>query len=282
MKDTGFLNLSALVQALKPFSEQLLKTTEEKFTFAIILGSGLADAASEFEIIQKIPYADIPGFPTTGVKGHRGQLSLIKDANKSGLLFEGRFHYYEGLTMQQVTAPVLLAYLCGVRYLLLTNASGGLNPSFEIGDIMLVEDQINLMGDSPLRGPNDDSLGPRFPDMTEAFSKSLIKKLIRIAKEENLPLHRGVYVGVHGPSFETPAEYRFLRIIGADAVGMSTVPEVIMARYLNLEVSCLCVITDLGVEGRTVQVSHDDVLKESSKKAKLIARLYKRLLHEIF
>lgn len=281
MKDKDFLNLSALVSEIKPFSDQLLKTTEEKFSFAIVLGSGLANAATEFEIIEKIPYADIPGFPSSGVKGHRGRLSLIKEGNRAGLLFEGRFHYYEGLSMPQVTTPVLLAYLCGVRYLLLTNASGGLNPSFEIGDIMLVEDHINLMGDSPLRGPNNDSLGPRFPDMTEAFSKRLIKELMRIAREEELPLHRGVYVGVHGPSFETPAEYRFLRIIGADAVGMSTVPEVIMARYLNLEVCCLCVITDLGVEGRTVRVSHEDVLEEGRKKAKLIAKLYKRLLREI-
>lgn len=252
-----------------------------EFEFAIILGSGFASVVEYFEKVHSVPYSEIPGFSKSRVKGHSGRFSVCRYGQHTGLIFEGRLHYYEGLPMRKVVAPVMLAYLLGVKKLLITNASGGVNPSFRVGDIMLVEDHINLMGDCPLRGENNDNLGPRFTDMSAAYSKKLNQLLRSIAKEKGIHLHSGVYAGVHGPAFETPAEYRYIRIIGADAVGMSTVPEVIMARYLGMEVCCLSVITDLGIEGQVEEVSHDMVLEAARKSSDKVAALYGELIEKM-
>lgn len=268
--------------ALKAYAEKFSEThLSEKPSFAIILGSGLASAAQDFNIISSVSYGEIPEFHTTSVKGHRGRLSVVNHQGITGLVFEGRLHYYEGLSMKEVVAPVMLSYLLGVSRLFITNAAGGVNPAFEVGDIMMITDHINLMGDCPLRGPNDDVLGPRFPDMSEAYSRRLRDFLLSVASEKNIKLHQGIYAGVRGPAFETPAEYRYLRIIGADAVGMSTVPEVIMARYLNLEVCGLSVITDLGVEGKIEKVSHEMVLEAARRAASKISELLKGLIEKI-
>lgn len=266
---------------LKEFALKFAQThLPEKPAFAVILGSGLAPAAKEFEILHSVPYAQIPGFRATSVKGHSGRLSIVKAGEVTGLLFEGRFHFYEGLSMKEVAAPVMLAYLLGAENLIVTNAAGGVNPAFNVGDIMLLKDHINLMGDCPLRGPNEDTLGPRFLDMSEPYSARMNEILLSVADEQGIPLHQGVYAGVRGPAFETPAEYRYIRIIGADAVGMSTVPEVIMARYLKLPVCALSVITDLGVEGKIEKVSHDMVLEAAHKATSRIARIIKGLIEK--
>jgi purine-nucleoside phosphorylase len=268
--------------ALKEFAEKFAQTHRfQKPSYAIILGSGLASAARDFDIIASVPYREIPEFHSTSVKGHPGRLSVVTHHGSTGLLFEGRLHFYEGLSMKEVVAPVLLAYLLGAPNLFITNAAGGVNPAFKVGDIMMITDHINLMGDCPLRGPNDDTLGPRFPDMSEAYSQYFRESLLAISKEKNVTLFQGIYAGVRGPAFETPAEYRYLRLIGADAVGMSTVPEVIMARYLNIEVCGLSVITDLGVEGKIEKVSHEMVLEAARQAASKIAELLKGLIEKI-
>lgn len=268
--------------ALKEFAEKFSQAhLIQKPTYAIILGSGLASAARDFDITASVAYTEITGFKSTSVKGHPGRLSVVTHHGSTGLLFEGRLHFYEGLSMKEVVAPVMLAYLLGISNLFITNAAGGVNPAFEVGDIMMITDHINLMGDCPLRGPNDDMLGPRFPDMSEAYSQRLRGILRSTSEYKGIKLYEGIYAGVRGPAFETPAEYRYLRIIGADAVGMSTVPEVIMARYLNMEVCGLSVITDLGVEGKIEKVSHEMVLEAARNATSKIVALLKGLIEKV-
>jgi len=264
---------------LKKFSNDFFtENNVSVFDFALILGSGFAKTIHNFQIIKSIPYADIPGFTSTSVPGHKGRLSLVKASGRTGLIFEGRFHYYEGLSMRDVTKTVQLAWLSGARRLFISNASGGVNPEMEIGDIMMVTDQINMMGDNPLRGSFDPNIGGRFLDMSECFSKGLNHLILQAASKLNISLKKGTYVGVSGPIFETPAEYKFFRIIGADAVGMSTVPEVIMGHYLGMEVCCLSVITDLGVEGKIEKINHEQVIKNAELSADKVVRIYLEVL----
>ncbi len=246
----------------------------------IILGTGLGGLVEHIENKQAIDYEDIPNFPLSTVEGHSGKLIFGTLGGKRVMAMQGRFHYYEGYTMQQVTFPVRVMKELGIRYLFVSNASGGMNPSFEIGDLMLITDHINLMP-NPLLGKNYKELGVRFPDMSEAYSKELIKLAEATATQLGIKLQKGVYVGTTGPTFETPAEYKYFRIIGGDTVGMSTVPEVIVARHGGLPVFAISIITDLGVEGKIVEVSHEEVQKEGAKAEVKMTNLIKEMLKQL-
>ncbi len=224
---------------------------------AIILGTGLGSLVNEITEKYEIPYEEIPNFPVSTVEGHSGKLIFGKLGQKDIMAMQGRFHYYEGYSMQEVTFPVRVMKELGIQTLFVSNASGGTNPDFEIGDLMIITDHINHLPEHPLRGKN--LYGDRFPDMSEAYSKELINQAMEIAAENGISVRQGVYIGTQGPTFETPAEYKMFRILGGDAVGMSTVPEVIVANHARIRVFGISVITDLGVEGKIVEVSHEEV-----------------------
>ncbi len=231
----------------------------------VILGSGLNPLAEAVESAHALAYTDIPGFPTPTVDGHEGRLIGGLLEGVPVWVMQGRVHYYEGYTMQQVAFPVRVMQVMGIQALLVTNAAGGLNPAFRVGDLMLIRDHINLMGMaglSPLRGPNDPTLGPRFPDMSQAYDPRLRRLAREVAEEHQIPIHEGVYVGLAGPSFETPADLRFLRLIGADAVGMSTVPEVTVARHGGMRVLGVSGISNVArMEAEPAgETSHEEVL----------------------
>lgn len=225
---------------------------------AIILGTGLGNLVSEIQTELVIPYADIPNFPVPTVEGHRGQLILGQLGGKDILALDGRFHYYEGYSMAEVTFPVRVLSMLGIKTLFLSNAAGGTNPSFRIGDLMIISDHINFMPENPLHGPNI-PMGPRFPDMSEAYDCDLIDLANAIAAELKIKVRHGVYLATQGPTYETPSEYRMFAHWGADAVGMSTVPEVIVARHCGMRCFGISVITDLGVHGKITKVTHEDV-----------------------
>lgn len=249
------------LEQIKESSHYLAQKTKLTPKIAIILGSGLGGLVERIEIETEIEYSQIPYFPSSTVKGHKGTWIFGKMNGVEVIVLNGRFHYYEGFTMQEVTLPVQVMRELGVEKLILSNAAGGMNPTFKVGDIMLIHDHINLFPTNPLLGPNDARMGPRFLDMSEPYSKSMQQVGFACAEKLGLHLQRGVYVGVTGPCFETPAEYRMFSIIGGDAVGMSTVPETMVARYRGLEVFAISVITDLGVIGQVEKVSHEEVLQ---------------------
>lgn len=230
----------------------------------IILGTGLGGLTAKMENCIEMDYRDIPNFPVSTVDGHDGKLIYGDFGNRKVVAMKGRFHYYEGHGPEKVSFPVRVLKYLGIKCLFLSNASGGLNPAFEIGDIMIITDHINLLP-NPLIGPNDDRIGVRFPDMGEAYDGYLIRKATEIAGEHGIRVRKGVYLSTTGPTFETPAEYRFFRTAGADAVGMSTTTEVIVARHMNLPCFAVSIITDLGVEGKIEYNSHEAVLKEAAK-----------------
>jgi purine-nucleoside phosphorylase len=230
----------------------------------IILGTGLGELTSKIENCIEIDYKDIPNFPVSTVEGHAGKLIYGTFGNKKVVAMNGRFHYYEGYVKEQITLPVRVLKYLGIKSLFLSNAAGGLNPDFQIGDIMIITDHINLLP-NPLIGPNDNRIGARFPDMGETYDKQLIDKALAIAGKHKISIHKGIYLSTTGPTFETPAEYRFFRIIGADAVGMSTTPEVIIARHMNLPCFAVSVITDLGVDGKILYTTHQTVQAEAAK-----------------
>jgi purine-nucleoside phosphorylase len=227
----------------------------------IILGTGLGALADRITEKKEIAYEIIPHFPVSTVEGHSGKLIIGKLGGKPVIALQGRFHFYEGYDMKQVTYPVRVMQLLGIECLFVSNAAGGMNGSFKVGDIMLIEDHINLFPEHPLRGKNFPELGTRFPDMSEAYDPNLKKLAIEIAEKNKIKLQFGIYVGTQGPTFETPAEYHYFKIIGGDAVGMSTVPEVIVARHAGMKVLAFSVITDLGVYGKIVEISHEEVLE---------------------
>lgn len=244
---------------------------------AIILGTGLGDLVNDIQIEREIPYQEIPNFPLSTVEGHSGKLIFGKLGGKPVLAMQGRFHYYEGYRMSEVTFPVRVFQALGIKYLFVSNAAGGMNKSFDIGDIMLIEDHINLFPEHPLRGKNYNELGTRFPDMSNAYDKSLRRMVIEVAKNNDIKLQYGVYVGTQGPTFETPAEYNYFRVIGGDAVGMSTVPEVIVANHAGMKVLAFSIITDLGILGKIVEVTHEDV----QKAAKIAQPKMAFLMHKV-
>jgi purine-nucleoside phosphorylase len=247
----------------------------------IILGTGLGQLVEELDIENSIPYAEIPGFPNPTVETHSGKLILGKLNGVQVVVMQGRFHLYEGYSAQQIALSVRVLHALGIRQLFISNVSGGLNPNFEIGDIMLIEDHINLQPDNPLYGPNDDALGPRFPDMLHAYDRDLLSKAEGIAKGIDTNFHRGVYVAVLGPNLETVAEYKFLRFAGADTVGMSTVPEVITARHLGLPVFAASIITDLGVPEKIKPVSVPEIIGVALKTQPKLTRLFSQLIREM-
>jgi purine-nucleoside phosphorylase len=247
----------------------------------IILGTGLGGLVREIKPHAEIHYKDIPHFPQSTVKGHSGKLIFGNIGNKKVMAMQGRFHYYEGYSMKQITFPVRVMKALGVHTLIVSNASGGMNPEFQVGEIMIISDHINLFPDNPLIGKNEDELGPRFLDMSEAYSKKLREKAKEIAAKANIRVKEGVYAGLSGPCFETPAEYRYLWRIGADAVGMSTVPEVIVARHGGMEVFGLSIITDLGVEGKVFNVSHEEVLEVAMKQEPKASHIVRELILQL-
>lgn len=245
---------------------------------AIILGTGLGSLVNEITDKYEIKYEEIPNFPVSTVEGHSGKLIFGKLGNKDIMAMQGRFHYYEGYNMKEVTFPIRVMRELDIETLFVSNASGGTNPDFEIGDLMIITDHINHFPEHPLRGKNI-SYGPRFPDMSEAYSKELISKALDIAKEKGIKVQQGVYVGTQGPTFETPAEYKLFRIFGADAVGMSTVPEVIVANHCGIKVFGISVVTDLGVEGKIVEVTHEDVQKAADEAQPKMTTIMRELIN---
>jgi purine-nucleoside phosphorylase len=248
---------------------------------AIVLGSGLGGLVDHLKIEIEIPYTQIPNFPQSTVKGHRGSIVFGKMNNVDVVVLSGRLHFYEGYTMKEVTFPLQVLKEIGVETLILSNAAGGMNPTFKVGDIMVINDHINMMGFNPLLGPNDDRIGPRFPDMSEAYSKKINKIAFQTAESLNIHLQQGVYVGVTGPCFETPAEYRAFHILGGDAIGMSTVPETIVARHRGMEVFALSVITDLGVVGNVEKVSPEEVLMAATIAGPKMVQLVYNMLPQL-
>ncbi|MDR2413386.1 MAG: purine-nucleoside phosphorylase [Odoribacteraceae bacterium] len=248
----------------------------------IILGSGLGEFAGNIAARHAIPYASIPHFPVSTVPGHAGRLVIGEIEQRRVIVMQGRFHFYEGYSMQEVAFPVRVARALGARTLLVANAAGGLNPLFRAGDLMIIEDHVNLFPDHPLRGANDASLGPRFPSMAGAYSPRLVSLAALAGERLGLSLHRGVYVGVQGPSFETPAECRWLRATGGDAVGMSTVPEVIVARHAGMECLGVSVITNITTaHAHAHATSHEDVLERSRAAARCLSSLLREVLRAL-
>ncbi len=247
----------------------------------IILGTGLGNLVEEITIQTEIPYFNIPNFPVSTVEGHSGKLIIGKLGNVPVLAMQGRFHYYEGYTMQEVTFPVRVMQALGIRNLILSNAAGGMNPDFNIGDLMIIKDHINLFPENPLRGKNNDKLGPRFPDMSEAYSRTFIKKAKKIALKHAIPIQEGVYVGTAGPTYETPAEYYYFRAIGGDAVGMSTVPEVITAKHADMNCFAISIITDLGIQGKITEVTHEEVQEIAKIAEPKMTLIIKELINSI-
>nr|WP_321487127.1 purine-nucleoside phosphorylase [uncultured Draconibacterium sp.] len=250
------------IKATANFIKERIQASPE---VGIILGTGLGGLVNEIEIIDSIPYTDIPNFPVSTVDGHAGRLIYGKLGDKDVLAMQGRFHYYEGYNMKEVTFPVRVMKFVGVKNLFVSNASGGLNPDWRVGEIVLLTDHINFFPEHPLRGKNEEELGPRFPDMSNPYSQGLRNKAKLIALQNNIDVKEGVYVGVSGPTFETPAEYKMFRILGGDIVGMSTVPEVIVARHMDMRVFGISIVTDSGVPGEIVEISHEEVQEVAMK-----------------
>lgn len=244
---------------------------------AIILGTGLGRLADEIVVKERIPYSDIPNMPVSTVEGHSGCLLIGQLGGKDILAMQGRFHFYEGYSMKEVTFPIRVMYELGIKTLFVSNAAGGTNTTFRIGDLMIITDHINFFPEHPLHGPNFPT-GPRFPDMSEAYDKKLIQLADTIAQEKGIKVQHGVYLGTQGPAFETPAEYKMFRLLGADSVGMSTVPEVIVAHHCGIRVFGMSIITDMGVEGQIVKVSHEEVQKAADAVQPLMADIMREMI----
>lgn len=271
-----------MLEKIKETADFIKTKVNDIPTTAIILGTGLGELVNHIEITDVIEYSEIPNFPISTVEGHSGKLIFGALGNKRVMAMQGRFHFYEGYSMQQVTFPVRVMKALGINTLFVSNAAGGMNPEFKIGDIMIINDHINLFPEHPLRGKNYNELGPRFPDMSEPYSHRLIADALKVAAANNIKVHQGVYVGTQGPTFETPAEYRYFRRIGGDAVGMSTVPEVIVARHSGMEVFAISVITDMGgLEGvEPEKVSHEEVQKAAAEAQPKMTAIMKGLINE--
>lgn len=256
------------------------KTTGFTPEFGIILGSGLGSFTEDIQIEFTLPYSEIPNFPIATVQGHQGALVFGTVGNKKVVAMQGRFHYYEGYDMKQVTFPVRVMKYLGVTKLIVSNASGGVNPAYQVGSIVVIKDHINLMPEHPLRGKNDERFGPRFVNMSEPYSQKMIHQAKEIAIQNQIIVHEGVYLGLQGPTFETLSEYRMVKILGADCVGMSTVPEVIVARHMELETFGLSVITDMGDEDNIEEVNHEEVLKAAQKAEPSVRLLIRELIKQ--
>ena len=268
-----------MLKAIQQTADWIRQHTAMRPATAIVLGTGLGRLSEEIEVVDAFPYNDIPNFPVSTVEGHSGRLIFGHLGSTPILAMQGRFHYYEGYDMKTVTYPIRVMRELGIRTLFVSNAAGGMNPDFAVGDIMFIRDHINLFPEHPLRGKNFPT-GPRFPDMSEAYDRGLLSKAHAIAGRHGIKVQEGVYVGVSGPTYETPAEYRFYHLIGGDAVGMSTVPEVIVARHSGIRVFGVSIITDLGVEGSIVKVSHEEVQQAANAAQPLLATIMRDLIAE--
>ena len=262
--------------------QQTIQYIKEKINFTpeygIILGSGLGSFTNDIAVTHTLPYNEIPNFPISTVQGHKGALVFGTIGNKKVMAMQGRFHYYEGYTMKEVTFPVRVMKYLGVEKLIVSNASGGVNPNYEVGSIVILKDHINMMPEHPLRGTNDERFGPRFVNMSEPFSKKMMAKAKAIAAGLDIKVKDGIYMGLQGPTFETLAEYRMVKTLGADCVGMSTVPEVIVARHMDLETFGISVITDMGNEDAIDTISHAEVLEAAEKAEPYVRKLIKELI----
>jgi len=272
---------ATLKEKIQEAVEVIQKKTETRIQVGIILGTGLGKLAQEIEIEVEIPYPEIPGFAVSTVEFHAGKLFIGKMGGKSVVAMQGRFHYYEGYSMEQITFPVRVMKSLGAEIMLVSNACGGLHNDFCPGDIMIIQDHINFLGTNPLIGPNDDSIGPRFPDMSEPYSRKLIALAERIALDEKIKVKKGVYAAWTGPCLETAAEYRFLRLIGADVVGMSTVPEDIVAVHMSMKVLGLSVITDLCLPDSLEPINIRKILAAAEDAEPRLTRIMKRVIEEV-
>ena len=266
-----------MLEKIKETAQFIAEKSNFKPDVGIILGSGLGGLVNKIDIMHSLPYSEIKNFPVSTVKGHGSNLIFGTLNGVKIVAMQGRFHFYEGYSMQDVTFPVRVMKFLGIKKLVLSNAAGGMNSKFKVGDLMIIDDHINLMGVNPLIGKNIDELGPRFPDMGEPYDKIMISKAKEIAAKNNFRCHVGVYAAVTGPTFETRAEYKYIHTIGADAVGMSTVPEVIVARHMSLPCFAISIITDMGGTDIPEVITHDEVLKVAAaaeiKMTQLISEL---------
>lgn len=274
-------DIKKYVERVKRATEYLKNKIKEIPEICIVLGSGLQVIADSAENVQKISYKDIPEFPISTAPGHKGELIFGKLNGKNVALMNGRFHYYEGYHMRDVTFGIRVMQELGVKYIFLTNAAGGLNPDYEVGRPMIIKDHINMMGDNPLIGPNIDEWGPRFPDMSNAYDKDLRELAKNVAVELGIPVYEGVYIAVAGPNFETPSELRMLRWMGADAVGMSTVPEVIAAAHHGTKVLAISAITDRAVPDDLQPLTGEEVLEVANRTGQLISKILSEIVKRL-
>ena len=262
--------------------QQTVNYIKEKTNFTpeygVILGSGLGSFTDDIKIAFTLPYNEIPNFPVSTVEGHKGALVFGTIGNKNVVAMQGRFHFYEGYDMKEVTFPVRVMKYLGIEKLIVSNASGGVNPNYKVGSIVILKDHINMMPEHPLRGKNDERFGPRFVNMSEPFSKKMMEKAKEIGKDLNIEIQDGIYLGLQGPTFETLAEYKMVKILGADCVGMSTVPEVIVARHMDLETFGISVITDMGNEESIETITHAEVLEAARNAEPHVRNLIKELI----
>ncbi|MFV5695029.1 purine-nucleoside phosphorylase [Flavobacterium sp. LB3P122] len=263
------------VQETVSFIERKIDFTPK---YGVILGSGLGSFTDEMKVEFTLPYNEIPNFPVSTVQGHKGALVFGTIGDKKVVAMQGRFHFYEGYSMKEVTFPVRVMKYLGIDKLIVSNASGGVNPNYKVGSIVLITDHINMTPEHPLRGKNDERFGPRFVNMSEPYSRKMIAKATELADELNIEVQEGIYLGLQGPTFETLAEYRMVKILGADCVGMSTVPEVIVARHMDLETFGISVITDMGDEKNIGTISHNEVLEAAKNAEPKVRSLIKELI----
>ena len=269
-----------MLQTIKNTANFIKEKTNFSPEVGIILGTGLGGLVSEIAIQHSLAYNEIPNFPVSTVEGHSGRLIFGTLGGKNVIAMQGRFHFYEGYSIEKVTFPVRVMKFLGIKNLIVSNASGGVNPDYEVGDLMILEDHICLIP-NPLIGPNLIDLGPRFPDMSETYNKEMIRMAEQISSENNIPVQKGVYIALTGPTLETPAEYKYMRIIGGDTVGMSTAPEVIVAHHMNIPCFAMSVITDLGVPGKIQKVTHEEIQKVSEVAEPKLTLIIKKLISKI-
>lgn len=270
-----------MIEQIKESTSYIQSQTDIKPRFGIILGTGLGGLIEEIEVKTVIEYDNIPHFPVSTVESHHGRLIFGELAGSPVVAMQGRFHFYEGYSMQAVTFPVRVMKLLGIEKLLISNAAGGLNPDYKISELMIINDHINLLPTNPLTGKNLEEFGVRFPDMLETYDKGMIEQALKIADKLSFKAHQGVYVSVQGPNLETPAEYKFLRIIGSDAVGMSTVPEAIVARHMDLPTFAVSVITDLCYPEALKHVTVEEVIAAARAAEPKLTQLMKHLVEEL-
>jgi len=269
-----FEKLTAATDYLKTYCTRQPK-------IAVVLGSGLGNFTAEIEVEHEIPYEQIPNFPVSTVEGHHGKLIFGTIAGKPIIAMAGRFHFYEGYTPEEVVFPIRVLKFLGIKTLLISNAAGGVDPQFKVGDLMIITDHISLATINPLLGRNDNRLGPRFPDMSEPYRKELIEKAKSIARRLDIKLREGVYFGVTGPTFETRSEYKMIHILGGHAVGMSTVQEVIAANHMDMDVFAMSVITDIGIREEENTITHEEVLEAAHAAEPKFSLLFKELIAEL-